>query len=291
MSTWSLENKFIRLKIDNTGRGLSIRSLYDKENDHEWVYVQKEGLSEEGIYDSVYNGGFEFLFPTDEPCQVGKLKYQDHGFLWTTLFKTSGIEKVNSKQRLVFEGKVREMDTGVRIELSMKDDSKTVHSEITFENYNETPIPYIFRLHPSIELKENSRVRLDGKNIEFEFEGNKPKACDFEEVRAAGFPYIQHERGKLDLRNLGKSDIKEIYCHIEQESGNFEIEENDRKLLVTYDHCKLPILTLYFFNNGHKVVILEPATSGASNVSKFPDGERMALLCGKAEFTFDFTVV
>lgn len=291
MSSWILENKKLCLKINNDKGGVSIRSLYDKENNYEWVHTQKNGLSSEGLYDSVYDGGFEFIFPTDVPCRINGMNYQDHGFLWTTLFETKGIEKTETGQRITFTGKIHEIGVNVTIDFSLNNSSREIHSSITLENLNNFNIPYLFRFHPSILLHETSRLDLNGTDIIFEFDGNAVKACDFKEIKEASFPNIRTERGKVDLENLCRCNLKEVFCHIKQKTGSFGIEDKTGKMRIKYDHCKLPILTLYFFNNDHKVVILEPATSAISDVSELPDKKNGVRLKDKDTYAFDFTIV
>ena len=79
-----LQNEYLKVSVDQANGG-AITSIFSRRTKDEWIYYDPSLKSEENdslIYDDMWCGGFEELFPNDAPDNVNGRILRDHGELW-----------------------------------------------------------------------------------------------------------------------------------------------------------------------------------------------------------------
>lgn len=287
-----LENKYIRASVMVGNKGMSLVSFYDKTASREWIYVNsRKGrpVSPVQSYDSQYFGGAEFLFPNDFPMKSGRWKFPDHGYLWRTEYGTEGIRHTGEWIKLTVKGMIAEWDIEVEIEFSLQDSGRELHVQCRLSNRSEIRFPYLFRFHPSFAVKQTDSLKLYGKQIKFEMPEGNVRFSSFnttDEIQE--YPWLQADDCLIDIEKITRTDIRELFCHIRQERGGFEIREEDGGLRVIYTKELFPYLTVYYFKqNESGIAILEPSTSDEADLEKEIKSHKERILTPHGEVCYN----
>lgn len=283
MPDWILEDDKLRVIISAHGGGVRLTSIYQKEYDKEWIRWKQQplfGSGEAGEFDQQYCGGCEFLFPNDLPISGSGLELQDHGYLWTTLFKSKGIENEKHRLKLELEGYISCMETEVRISFSLEKGKGELSLQAELISRKKERQPYLFRFHPSFIVTEKSRLRCYGTKVEFEEDGSGIGFCSVQPLeKTSYYPFIKTTEGILELERLPETNLKEFFCHIEQEKGRFLLEDEKGQIIVSYPKKQFPYLTFYYMNQeGEKTWIAEPSTSNRMDISKLIEEKTVSWL-------------
>ncbi len=269
-------NEKIRVQAVWGRQGFTITSLTDLRYQREWLYAESpfSGIRrDDQTFDCQYEGGMEFLFPSDEAEVFEKKEYQDHGMLWRMPYQVS-VER----NRLLAEGFHRAAK--LRCVYDMELEEAAVLLKVVIYNESAGKLPYLARLHPAFLLKEDSRLFLHGGQVLFEPDG---AYCSFspEEVGR-----------QVDLENPKTWKNYDLFAHIKQNCGEFEIHQEDRKLKIIYEKEKLPFLTVCsFFKGGKRIGILEPANVPGISLKSAAGAGRIPVLLPGSSLEYQFKIL
>lgn len=255
-------------------RGFIITSLYDLYYQKEWLYTEKDFSCERSLdkgFDEQYQGGMEFLFPSDEEEIFEDRVYKDHGELWRLPYQirknndTICACSISKKEELCVCYEIKLTDSAVRVRLEV-------------QNKGLEELSYLARLHPAFLMDKETRLELHMTEAVFEPGG---AYCSFSPDEI--------DRQEMDVERPATWKQHDWFVHLKQHIGEFTIRQGERSLRVQYCHERLPFLTLCsFFLKGKRIGILEPANVlGVSLNSAGKRTEIPVLKHGeKAEFIF-----
>ncbi len=269
-----INNERIQVQAVWGRQGFTITSLKDLLFQKEWLYTESPFSGERRdtqTFDDQYEGGMEFLFPSDEAEVFEGKDYQDHGILWRMAYQ------VNAEgNKLLAQGFHR--DAKLRCAYHLELEEAAVLLKIVIYNESVEKLPYLARLHPAFVLEEDSRLLLHGVQVLFEPDG---AYCSFCPEGEAG--------RQVDIEKPKTWKNYDLFAHIKQNCGEFEIHQKDRKVKIIYEEEKLPFLTVCsFLKVGKRIGIFEPANvPGISLKSAAREGKIPVLLPGSGlEYQF-----
>lgn len=110
-------------------------------------------------YDDHWAGGWDELFPNDEPASVAGMNYPDHGEMWTCRWECR-MERHNGAEVVLLETRTPVTCCRVekRITLPPGEPHILFHHRIT--NQGPLPVPYLWKLHPAFRVEPGDRLIL-----------------------------------------------------------------------------------------------------------------------------------
>jgi galactose mutarotase-like enzyme len=144
--------------------GGRIVELTDLSSGRQWLWrnhrVPLGPVTSGSAYDDVWQGGFEELFPSDAPAVIGKTPYPDHGELWSVPWQV--VRADDDAIELAVEGSV----TGVRFAKRLSIEGAVMTIQYSLEHPGRVALPYLFKLHPAIDVNEHCRIDLPSGAVE-----------------------------------------------------------------------------------------------------------------------------
>lgn len=164
MSLVSLENPDLLVEIE-PARGGTITRLNGGPSRDEWLFYDPARAAgrpaDHPVYDDVWRGGFEELFPNDAPGQFDGRMLPDHGELWNQPF-----EVVSSSRTAVH---LRRRCTSVRadVEKTVSIDGVGPGVTIAYRLSSRAPAPlwHLFKLHSALRVEAGDRLLLPGGSV------------------------------------------------------------------------------------------------------------------------------
>lgn len=210
-------------------------------------------------YDDVWSGGWDELFPTDEPFTfMGKL-LPDHGELWTGGWVATPID---GGVHLAFTTPVSNFL--LEKSLSLRAETSTLEIRYRLTNNGDERFPFMFKLHPAFAVSPEHRIDFPPMQIrmEPEFRGTLMEAPE-----VFRWPYAPMGDRTLDLRQV--LDVSSRALHFfygdELASGWCGVTNRGNQLAAAlrFDSAVFPSCWLFASHGGWQNVnaaVLEPAT-------------------------------
>lgn len=288
-----LENDRLKV-IVSSGRGGRIDQFLDKKTGKDWVWKPQkfEGDPEaplplEAGFDDHWAGGWEEVFPSDAPGEVLGVKLFDHGEVWRK--KWDMLQKT---------------ETGVELEVSCDTYPALVKKKIMLEdtriiiryelkNTSDRDLPYIFKLHPAVNIEEGDRFYLPDSEME-------PIALGFSRIlgvdKRTAFPVGESTSGETVTIDevLPYDGFKREFVKINGfQYGKCSVSNlrTQTKLEFRFDHKILPFVWLFQSFGGFKdyyVAMMEPTNASHYDLALGYETGRCALL--KAHSAEVFTI-
>jgi hypothetical protein len=123
-------------------------------------------------YDDVWSGGWDELFPNDEPCQLDGHHFPDHGELWTGRWQAEPFQRDNAIGiHLRFTTPISNFL--VERTLLLRPQSATFELQYRFTNQGAKPFPFLWKLHPAFAVSASHRIDFPPMSVlrEPEFPG------------------------------------------------------------------------------------------------------------------------
>jgi hypothetical protein len=215
------------------------------------------------VYDDVWAGGWDELFPNDEACTLDGLDLPDHGELWTGNWQAEPFRDGDADGlRLCFETPLSAFHAEKQILLSPSSSCVRVCYRLT--NHSARPFPLFFKLHPAFAV--TGAHRLDFPPMEVVLEPEFPGTLGGAPARFR-WPQAPLPQGALDLRQVPGEQtgalyffygtgLKEGWCGVtNQQTGLGAAMRFDPAI---FGSCWL--FATHGGWNGLNVSVLEPAT-------------------------------
>jgi hypothetical protein len=269
-----LENQYLRAVIipELGGR---VWELEDRIRGRQWIWhredVPLQAVPMGAVYDEVWAGGWEELFPNDAPGIFEGRELPDHGEWWTLRWKVLHIS--NGASATVRLGALSSvMKTECIKEFRLADESSTLSVGYHIRSIEAQPFNFLFKQHLPVNLTPGCRLLLPGGRVE---------AVDssFSTLLPGSGPFnwpLAGEKGRaIDLRNIPLysdrlrefvyvRDLPQSWCGVEDERQGASIR-------MDFDFSKLPFVWLFLSYGGWRNVytaVLEPCTNMPKDLSE-----------------------
>ncbi len=161
METIILENTFLKAII-LPELGAKILHLVHKPSDTEILWrnyrLVPRPLPFGAGYDDNFFGGWDELFPNDEPVNINGEEYADHGELWCQPWKyiIEELTDTHATVHLWCFGSV----TPTRVDkwITITADRPVLKFRHKITNHGSTPIDFLWKLHPACAISPNHRI-------------------------------------------------------------------------------------------------------------------------------------
>jgi hypothetical protein len=122
-------------------------------------------------YDDTWSGGWDELFPNDEPGELFGFELPDHGELWTGDWQAELDAGGETGLHLRFTTPVSHFLVEKR--LTLRRDRAALEVQYKLTNRGAKPFPFLFKLHPAFAVTANHRIDFPAMTVrrEPEFAG------------------------------------------------------------------------------------------------------------------------
>lgn len=237
--------------------GGRITSLIDLKVGREWLWRNHHNplqpVPPGAEYDSVWQGGFEELFPSDAPMIQGDLNIPDHGELWTAAWDVT--ESSGSSLTMSIVGPV----TGVEVSKELTVSESALQIKYQLQHNGDADLPFLFKLHPAFAIDEHCRIDMPGGLVEKVESGFGNLIPDGSEE---GWP----TSADLARCRPWSSETNEFVYVSELPEGRCGLTDLQRESWVRlgFSREQFPFCWLFLTYGGwrrHNVVVLEPCSN------------------------------
>ena len=243
-------------------------------------------------FDDVWCGGWDELFPTDTPCEVGENTFHDHGDLWCGPWDWAVEEDDGETATVSLQRYAVAVPCLMQKQVTVRSDGLDVRFRHRLVNLGLHPVPYVWNLHVAHPITPRSRVDLPIESLSVvalqpgRFEG------------AASVRWPEHDG--IDLRTVPAPDagLTEWLYTAGTLEGWCEVVHPDRTvgLRLAFDPDVFRTTWLwgvYGGWRGHYLLLTEPCTSSPGGLaSSIADGTAAVLAPGEVlETTVTATIV
>lgn len=268
--------------------GGRVWELTDRRLNRQWIWhrhdVPLAQVGPDAVYDDVWAGGWEELFPNDAPGEFEGHKLLDHGEWWSRSWRVAGQRTTPSPMlRLETDSPIRGADCSK--EIGLTEDGAGLRIRYRIANRSAEAFHFLFKQHLPVALTPSCRVMLPGGDVSAvdpafgsrlrvagEYPWPGPAGVDLRPVPDQGQEFVY-------VRNLPAS-----WCGMDDVAAG-------ASLRMHYDAKHFPFV--WFFMSfggwqGCRTVVLEPCTNMPKDLSTAVQQGQSALL--PVGGTFDTTV-
>ena len=266
----TIENAKLKVVI-GTGRGARIEQFIDKETNKDWVWKpdalkhdRESPLDLSAGFDAHWAGGWEEVFPSDAPGEFNGYKLYDHGEVWRRIWTHEPKPDDLSES---FFLKCETYPAMIRKRFQLHPAKAELSINYVIENLSEAALPFIFKLHPAINIEPQDRFHVPDSQME-------PVALGFSRIlgveKKSIFPYGESASGEVVSINevLPNDGFKREFVRIDGfKTGNCSVmnTRTSKELSIHFDNKILPYVWLFQSYGGfenHYVAMLEPTNAG-----------------------------
>jgi galactose mutarotase-like enzyme len=226
-------------------------------------------------YDDTWSGGWDDLFPSDEPGQVLGYSVPDHGELWTGQWETGQV-KAGGTPGLHLRYSTPVSQFLVEKTLALRPGSAVLEVTYRLTNRGKGEFPFLFKLHPAFAVSGHHRIDFPPMMVrrEPEFPGTLGDA-------PLVFPWPDASMGEqtLDLRQVPdeRSGALHFFYGTELAAGWCGVTNQATGLAagLRFDPEVFASCWLFATHGGWRdlnVAVLEPATGYPFNMQAMIDG-------------------
>lgn len=275
LETIIIENNLLKIIILPES-GAKIFRLIHKPSDKNLLWENSQLIPRSvpfgASYDDNFFGGWDELFPNDEPITLNGEPYPDHGELWCQPWRFA-IEEHTEKRVIVHLwcfGSV----TNARVDkwLTVDSESPVLNFRHRIQNLGNNPIDFLWKLHPALSISANHRIDLPPCKILRVNEG----WSDLIGEEQFSWPFCKGKSGgTVDLRKvLGQEHhCKEFVYGIDLEDGWCALTDTESRVGFGMKFPKEVFRSVWLFLSyggwrGYYTAILEPCTAYPKELDK-----------------------
>lgn len=291
----TLENEALRLTVD-AARGGSITDLRGGASGDQW-FLQEPARREawppdHSVYDDVWSGGFEELFPNDAPGEFDGRALPDHGELWNHPFDIVDASATTLRMR-------RDCTSvNAMVEKSITLDAEGAVATFTYRltNRDRSPLWHLFKLHAAMRVEAGDRLLLPGGTV-------SPVEPGFGALSRAGdhaWPVLTDDDGRpLDLSVVrAASDRFREFVYVSglpAGSCGLRRAHTGESFVIEYPLSVFPHCWLFITYGGwrdYNTVVLEPCTNRPKDLAAAKAASACAVLAPgeKREFSIRIAI-
>ncbi len=263
-----LENAHVRALVIPSLGG-RIWELEDRIRGRQWIWhrddVALSAAASDAIYDDVWAGGWEELFPSDAPGRFEGRALPDHGEWWTSAWSVSELSE-GAEAVLRIETRTRSRETSCVKEFRLAADAETLRVSYRIRSHEPEAFHFLFKQHLPIALTPLCRLVLPGGVVTavdpaFGTLLRTPGPVDWPQAHGAN-----GERGDLRQVPPRSSGERDFLYVTELPAGWCGVDDAERgaSLRLEYDLADLPFLWLFLSYGGWRgcyTAVLEPCTN------------------------------
>ncbi|HEY7212720.1 MAG TPA: hypothetical protein VH477_20745 [Bryobacteraceae bacterium] len=267
LQTVILENRFLEVVILPEA-GAKIWQITYKPLDVELLWnnprIAPARLPIGSRYDDVWSGGWDELFPNDEPAAIEGELYPDHGELWTGCWQAEPFSRADEAGvTLRFTTPISSLAFEKTLLLSK--DSSCIRFQHRLTNLGKIPFPFLWKLHPAFRVTPAHRIDFPPMNVELEraFPGTLQNA-----PQKFRWPTVSSGQRTVDLQFVTKSEDRQLFFFYgtDLEQGTCGITDTGTGLASTLQFDKNVFASTWLFASyggwrNYNVAVLEPCTS------------------------------
>jgi hypothetical protein len=213
-------------------------------------------VAPDSVYDEVWQGGFEELFPNDAATFLDDgSAYPDHGELWSVPWDVR--DSTNTAVELGVRGRATDVEITKRI--SLIDSEVTIRYRLRHDGLDR--LHHLFKLHAAMHVDESCTIDLPGgvvEKVDSGFGSIVPTSELFEWPGADDVAIDRcHPAQSREFEFVYVAELPEGWCGItDQRSG--------ARISIEYPQDVFPYCWLFITYGGwrgHNVVVLEPCTN------------------------------
>lgn len=266
LDTIVVENRYLHIEILPEA-GAKIRQIVYKPLAAEilWNNVGVPAASHaiDTPYDDVWSGGWDELFPNDEPASIDGRQFPDHGELWTGKWETRPF---NCDNAVGVHLRMTSPISNFLVErtLLLRPQRSNFEIQYRFTNQSSVTFPFLWKLHPAFAVSAMHRIDFPPMSVllEPEFPGTLGDAPPIFE-----WPYAVMGETIVDLRQV--PDVSSRALHFFYGTGltsgwcGITNRANGLSCALRFDPKIFSCCWLFASHGGWRglnVAVLEPAT-------------------------------
>ncbi|MGH9159125.1 MAG: DUF5107 domain-containing protein, partial [Vicinamibacteraceae bacterium] len=293
-----MENRFLRVTVLPEA-GARIQSLFYKPLEIETLWQNPHVLPRKTAtgsgYDDAWSGGWDDIFPNDEPAEVEDRRYPDHGELWTAEWQYE-VERAENDVTLYLQTETSL--SGCRIEkwVTLPSEEECLRIRYRVTNLRNSRLSYLWKLHAAMAVSPGDRLEIPAETVRLEphYLGSlEGVPMEFEWPLAPG-------RGReIDLRCVPPPESKQLLFFYADRlrSGWCAVHRPESRLTIGLSFPKTLFSSCWLFASygGWRdtyVAVLEPATGYPFRLEEAIQSGRCTELppFGRQEFFVESTV-
>lgn len=214
-------------------------------------------------YDDLWSGGWDEIFPNDEPGSIEGIQLPDHGELWTGCWQVEPFERGDAAGvRLGFTTPISRFQ--IEKTIALRPESAVLEMRYRLTSLGEKAFPFLLKLHPAFAVSPHHRIDFPPMTVlrELEFPGSLSAA-------PMTFPWPHAPLGdrSLDLRHVPDLSSKAVHFFYgtQMAAGWCGITDRANRLATAlrFDPQVFRACWLFATHGGWRdlnVAVLEPAT-------------------------------
>jgi hypothetical protein len=215
------------------------------------------------LYDDVWSGGWDELFPNDEPGMLNGNLLPDHGELWTGAWQAEPFQD-GEWQGLHLRYTTPISNFLVEKTILLPPERAAFEIRYRFTNLGAESFPFLWKLHPAFAVSAHHRIDFPSMMVrrELEFPGTLGDAPP-----VFPWPYAAVDGVSIDLRQVPNVSSRAVHFFYGTElaAGWCGITNRDNRLAcaLRFDPEILSSCWLFATHGGWRdlnVAVLEPAT-------------------------------
>jgi Domain of unknown function (DUF4432) len=211
-------------------------------------------------FDDVWCGGWDELFPTDAPCEVGQDTFHDHGDLWFAPWEWRVEEDDGETATVGLRAYAVSMPCLMERWISVRRDSLEIRFRHRLTNLGARPVQFFWNLHVAHAIDPSSRIGLPVDKMHT-VEGWAER---FRGDLLVGWP----DHGETDMRAVPapEAGLTEWLYTPDGSAGWCEVTHPARGVGLRLDYDPSVFRTTWLWGvyggwRGHYVLLTEPGTS------------------------------
>ena len=224
-------------------------------------------------FDDVWCGGWDELFPTDAPCEIGDNTFHDHGDLWHGPWEWVVEEDDGETATVALRRYAVAVPCLMEKWVTVRRASLEVHFRHRLTNLGSQPVPYVWNLHVAHPIGPRSRFHLPVEGL---------RVVEMQPGRFAGaeVPLRWPEHDGVDLRAVPppEAGLTEWLHTVGVREGWCEVVHPDRSVGLRLEFDPGVFRTTWLWGvyggwRGHYLLLTEPCTSAPGGLaSSIADG-------------------
>jgi hypothetical protein len=292
-----LENRYLRASIIPQ-LGARVWELEDRLRGRQWIWhrdsTRLRMCPVGAVYDDVWAGGWEEIFPNDAPGVFEGRDLPDHGEWWAASWEVqSSCDGCHA--RVCLSTSLQRIKASCRKEFRLESDSNTLVVRYSLHSEEARPFHFLFKQHLPIAIDPGCRLALPGGEMEavdrsFGALGSASGPCTW--------PLADLGSQSLDLRVVpDPASAQKEFLYVKNLPAHWcGVDDlgRDASLRMSFDPGQLPFVWLFLAYGGWRwpvyVAVLEPCSNLPKDLSEAVRLGQAARLEPGEEFSTEISV-